>query len=211
MAPRRSNALLLALAVALWSGLEACTSLEKTSTQPPSSQARSSRSNTVDELMPMIRGMEGEDRLSDLRYKVYLLADYACGVVGEAVGNLLIDDDLSPKQRVWLQRVRLDIGRSMIATASNPDPVTDLFQQLFLIRVGRIIVEREAPEVLGQYADPLIAAFKELDHAAWVGTAKAIGRSLDPLNEDVEVWGEAQSDNRALLVVTGDGAAALDG
>lgn len=184
------------LGIALCLGAGACESVSTTTTRQATTAPTSGddRVRAVDELIPIVRGMEAKHQLTDLRGKVFLLADYACGTVGEVVDDMLINPETTIQQRVWLQQLRLDVGRSMIATASNPDPVTDLFQQLFLIRVARVIVEREAPKVMGARAEPLVRVFQHLDKAAWDGTSTAIGRPLTALNDDVELWLERNPD-----------------
>jgi hypothetical protein len=146
----------------------------------------SMRSRT--ELLPMLRQRESEEDLEDVRTKTYLIADYSIGRIGQSVNTILAEPDLEPQQRIWLQRMKLDMARSMIGIACSEEPLSNLFQQLFILRVARTIIERDVEMNLGDRGELLVETIKDIDSVIWSNAEIYIGQSLEPLKVDVNTW-----------------------
>ncbi|MDG2032072.1 MAG: hypothetical protein P8J45_13825 [Phycisphaerales bacterium] len=146
----------------------------------------SMRSQT--ELIPMLRKRESDEDLNDVRSKTYLIADYSIGRIGQAVNTILAEPDLEPQQRIWLQRMKLDMARSMIGIACSEEPLSNLFQQLFILRVARTIIERDVEMNLGDRGEVLVQAITDIDSIIWSNAEIYIGQSLEPLKVDVNTW-----------------------
>jgi hypothetical protein len=140
------------------------------------------------ELIPMLRKRESDEDLEDVRMKTYLIADYSIGRIGQTVNTILTEPALEPEQRIWLQRMKLDMARAMIGIASSEGPLSNLFQQLFILRVARTIIERDVEANLGDLGEPLVKTIGEIDDIIWTNAEVYIDQSLEPLEADVNTW-----------------------
>ena len=140
----------------------------------------------------LIQKLQAEfDSRSDgqhLRYIGFLIADYGTSMTSQAVGKLLEDDSLTLEQSIWLQEVRIDMGRGLVSCAANPIPASNIFQELFIMRIAYLIVKREAPSIMGEKAEPLVKALDGIQSLVWSKLTDAVKAPLTPFEKDVQKW-----------------------
>ncbi|MAJ46804.1 MAG: hypothetical protein CBC35_05790 [Planctomycetes bacterium TMED75] len=128
------------------------------------------------------------EKSDNLRYVGFLIADYGASMTSQVVNRMLLNDDLTPDQRIWLQEIRIDMGRALIGCASNSDPASNIFQELFIYRIAYLIAKRDAPGVLKGKEAPLITTLHDLQELIWKKVSQGVEASLEPLNTDVNTW-----------------------
>ena len=124
----------------------------------------------------------------NLRYIGFLIADYGTSMTSQVVNTILTSPDLTMKQRIWLQEIRIDMGRALIGCAANPTPAANVFQELFIFKIAYLIAKRDAPGVLGQKADVLVDKLKSIQELIWEKVRQGVEAPLDPLDKDVAAW-----------------------
>ena len=124
----------------------------------------------------------------NLRYIGFLIADYGTSLTSQIVNKMLRDHELTMRQRIWIQEIRIDMGRALIGCASNPSPASNIFQELFIFKVAYLIAKRDAPKVLGAKGDVLVAKLKSIQDEIWGKVKQGVGDSLEPLDKDVSIW-----------------------
>ena len=140
----------------------------------------------------LIEKLQAENATSEksdnLRSVGFLIADYGASMTSQVVNRMLLDEDLTPDQRIWLQEIRIDMGRGLIGCAANRDPASNIFQELFIYRIGYLIAKRDAPAVLKGKEGPLVSALDNLQTLMWKKVGQGVDASLAPLAKDVETW-----------------------
>ena len=124
----------------------------------------------------------------NLRYIGFLIADYGTSMTSQVVGKLLEDPSLTLKQSIWLQEVRIDMGRGLLSCAANPIPASNIFQELFIMRIAFLIVQRDAPGIMGDKAAPLVKALDDIQSLIWAKVQEGVKAPLTPLDKDVDTW-----------------------
>ena len=140
----------------------------------------------------LIRKLQAENstpaKNENLRYIGFLIADYGTSMTSQVVNDLLQDDGLTSYQRIWLQEIRIDMGRALVGCAANPSPAANIFQELFIFKVAYLIAKRDAPKVLKDKGQPLIDKLKLIQDVIWGKVKEGVDASLDPLDADVSTW-----------------------
>ena len=130
-------------------------------------------------------------KTESLRYIGFLIADYGTSTTSQVVNTMLKDPSLTSAQRIWLQEIRIDMGRGLVGCATNPSPAVNIFQELFILKVAYLIAKRDAPEVLKGKEGNLISTLDGLQKLLWGKVKDAVDAPLTPLDNDVDVWMKA--------------------
>lgn len=105
--------------------------------------------------------------LTELHHTVLRLGDFA-GLKLQAATNEFAAGVGTPQARIQAASWRLDGSRNAFNAATGPVPLESLIDLVLFALNGRMAMEREvAPEAWGEAAQPMLAAFAELELRLW--------------------------------------------
>ena len=173
------------LLVSLALPLASCQTTEKQKLVDPSTIDTSTTSGLIRKLQAL---NPSPTQNENLRYISFLLADYGASMTSQTVGRMLERDDLTIDQKIWLQEIRIDMGRALVGCASNPSPSANIFQQLFIFKIAYLIAKRDAPAMIGSDASVLVDTLQGIQNLTWEKVTEGVKAPLDPLDHDVKLW-----------------------